>query len=151
FDAHGLGGLAIETLKPIVASASVSASGDVLTYGRLALAQGDRAEYRRACDRLLHIYQNDEERGAYDVDTGMIYALPPDSGIDAATALRAGTAGLHRSADDHERLDWSRGYLGAIRYRAGDFVEAVSLIDQVLAEANDTGSDHAPFTTHYRL
>jgi WD40 repeat protein/Flp pilus assembly protein TadD len=97
-------------------------------YAVLALHQGDRAEYRRACAALWKAQEKSKDpRLAYLAAWTSV--LAPDSGVSGERL-----AALARQAVEHQPRD--ADYLctlGAAQYRAGDTREAIRSLNEALA------------------
>jgi WD40 repeat protein/serine/threonine protein kinase/tetratricopeptide (TPR) repeat protein len=99
-------------------------------YAVLRLQQGDRADYRRACETLLKQYQSAtqaRERLAYmAVWTSL---LSPDSGINGDRLVELAKQAVEREPGDPDYLCT----LGAALFRSGDLPSALRRLNEARA------------------
>ena len=75
-----------------------------------------------------HFTHKTRRSGTVDIDLAMLYSLSANSGIDAATALKAGEIGLKRATPGE--VDWPRRILGLANYRAGKYDRTLALLNE---------------------
>jgi tetratricopeptide (TPR) repeat protein len=104
-------------------------------YAAVLLLSGDRAGYRQACSRMVRRCGKAPKLRAYHVARAC--TLGPDSVQDPARPGRLAEGELMANRGEF----WSLTQQGALRYRAGEFEEAVPLFEQSLRASPRPGRE----------
>jgi WD40 repeat protein len=106
----------------------------------LCLTAGDRDGYREACDRLFSLYNDDEDEATL-AEVQHALALAP--GAPEENVRRARLAELRRRPLPRTRRAWFLHAAALVRYRLGEYDEAIRISRQAAGLDGDWGQAHA--------